>query len=122
MYNIGDVVLSEQYDSANDFCRDSGDRHIEWINDAYYIVKNLSEKEILSMNLRAQRDAYLNAITWRVERYREQVEMGDKTTDSADIYSKLLQYRKYLRDIPQQNDFPDVILMTFDEWNGSNEG
>ena len=39
-----------------------------------------------------------------------------ETTDSAETYRNYLLYLQYLRDIPQSEDFPDVEVLTFDEW------
>ena len=30
------------------------------------------------------------------------------------------QYRQYLRDLPEAESFPDVEVMSFDDWNSSN--
>ena len=36
--------------------------------------------------------------------------------DERELYR---QYRQYLRDVPEQEDFPDEAIKTFEEWKGA---
>jgi hypothetical protein len=59
---------------------------------------------------RRDRDAALAATDGLVQRHRDEVDMGGKTTLTADQFSALLGYRKKLRDLPKQKGFPKVEL------------
>ena len=75
--------------------------------------------EGLKSFVREDRNALLEGIQWRVDRYKEQTELGIATTDSAETYMAILRYKQYLRDVPQSKNFPNVEVLTFDEWNGN---
>ena len=61
------------------------------------------------------RDKMINEISWRVERAREQKELGIPTVDD---YKKLLEYRQYLRDFPQNSDdWWEKEIKTYEEWS-----
>ena len=57
----------------------------------------------------------INDISWRVERAREQKELGIPVIDD---YKKLLEYRQYLRDFPQSSDdWWEKEIKTYEEWS-----
>ena len=58
---------------------------------------------------RAERDRRIEAIRWRIERYQTQAAAGLETTDTAEHYKAILRYVQALRDIPEQEGFPDAI-------------
>lgn len=61
------------------------------------------------------RDKMINDISWRVERAREQKELGMPVIDD---YKKLLEYRQYLRDFPQSSDdWWEKQIKTYEEWS-----
>lgn len=72
--------------------------------------------EQLATQIRAERDAKLQASTWLVERHREELEAG-KTTLTSEEYQAVLSYRQALRDITEQAGFPNQV-----EWPVSPEG
>lgn len=74
-----------------------------------------SEKSIEELK-REDRDLAIYRISWRIERYRQQSELNIKTDDSKQVYINLLKYVQYLRDIPQNKDFPEVEILTFEEY------
>lgn len=88
----------------------------KWIKEA---DKTILENEQLSAEKRAERDEAINAIIWRVQRYEQQKLLGIETTDSEQVYMNVLEYIQYLRDIPNTLSFPDVAVMSFEEWNKS---
>lgn len=57
-----------------------------------------------------KRDARINAIQWRIERYNQQKTLGIKTDDTDDWYKAALGYVQGLRDIPKQQGFPKEIV------------
>lgn len=58
--------------------------------------------------MRAQRDKLMDSTQWLVARHRDQVDGGMPTTLTAEQYKGLLAFRQALRDLPEQNGFPDV--------------
>ncbi|MHA3052541.1 phage tail assembly chaperone [Acinetobacter sp. ANC 4640] len=59
---------------------------------------------------RTKRDALLLDSQWLVQRHRDQIEVSEPTTLTADQYKALLTYRQALRDVPTQTGFPDNIV------------
>lgn len=64
--------------------------------------------EQLAAQARTTRDTKLNATTWLVTRHLEEQETGT-TTLTAQQYADLLAYRRALRDVPQQDGFPENV-------------
>ena len=64
----------------------------------------------LAKEARQKRDARINAIQWRIERYEQQKTLGIKTDDTDDWYKAALSYVQGLRDIPKQQGFPKEIV------------
>ena len=80
-------------------------------NGAWYIKGYAPEKptEQKETEARAERDQRIDAIRWRIERYQTQAAAGLETTDTAEHYKAILLYVQALRDIPEQEGFPDAI-------------
>lgn len=72
-----------------------------------YAPKKTAEQKALEA--RAERDRRIEAIRWRIERYQTQAAAGLETTDTAEHYRDILRYFQSLRDIPEQEGFPDAI-------------
>ena len=66
--------------------------------------------------IRRKRDVLIDGIKWRIERYKSQQELEIETSDNATTYMQILRYMQYLRDIPVQEDFPNIELLTFEQW------
>lgn len=77
------------------------------------IEPSIEDKEVVA---RLLRNELLNGIEWRVNRYKDQKELGIKTDDDEETYMDILAYMQYLRDIPSDSDFPNIKIKTFDEW------
>ena len=60
--------------------------------------------------VRAERERRIDAIRWRIERYQTQEAAGIETTDTAEKYQALLMYIQALRDVPEQDGFPDNVV------------
>lgn len=56
---------------------------------------------------RVWRDSELFSVMWLRERHRDQVELSEQTTLTAEEYAEVLVYLQLLRDWPQSSDFPD---------------
>ena len=57
---------------------------------------------------REWRDGALSAVLWLRERHRDQLELSDSATLTAEQFNELLVYMQGLRDWPQSPDFPDT--------------
>lgn len=78
------------------------------------LVLGKTEQEVKdekASEIRCIRDRKIEEIQWRIQRYTEQVSMGVKTTDSEDDYKKILQYAQDLRNVPEQEGFPETVVM-----------
>lgn len=78
-----------------------------------YIIEREKSKEELK---REERNQNLENVLWRITRFEQQTKLSIKTEDSENIYFKLLQYAQYLRDIPQNKNFPDIEILKFEEY------
>lgn len=78
--------------------------------DGQFVLKTDDEaKEQTAAEVRAERDRRIDAARWRIERYQTQTAAGIDTTDTAEQYQALLIYVQALRDVPEQEGFPDNI-------------
>lgn len=62
--------------------------------------------EELAAAVRAERDAKIYAVAWRVERYHRQVRLGLTTTDDIAVLDAYIQA---LCDVPEQEGFPGSV-------------
>lgn len=91
------------------------------LHDDEYLLKT-DEKIIEQQNIeksnqvKSIRNQYMSEILNKTERYETQKAAGIETTDSAETYRNYLLYLQYLRDVPQSENFPNIEVLTFDEW------
>ena len=82
--------------------------------------KVIEQQKIEKSNqVKSIRNQYLSDTLARCDRYEKQKAIGLDTTESEDTYRNYLLYLQYLRDVPQSADFPNIEVLTFDEWNGN---
>ena len=74
-------------------------------------------EEELKANKRMERNILLQGTQDRIDRYRNQKELGVETTDSEEVYKQLLSYTQYLRDYPSGENWWVKNPMVFDEWS-----
>lgn len=78
-------------------------------------IPTQEEKE---QNIRNIRNYYLESIQWRIDRYKEQLEIGITPEDNEKIYTQLLLYKQYLRDYPASSeDWFEYEPKKFEEWS-----
>lgn len=65
------------------------------------------DSEALADVERQWRDGELVAVMWLRDRHRDQLEISESTTLTAEQFNELLVYMQALRDWPQSPDFPD---------------
>ena len=70
----------------------------------------------LKAQVRAVRDMYIQTTQNRIDRYRNQKELGIETTDTEEVFKRLLEYTQYLRDYPNGENWWVKNPMVFDEW------
>lgn len=57
---------------------------------------------------RVWRNVEIESVKWLRERHRDQLDIGEDTTLTAEQFSELLTYIRNLRDWPQSPEFPSV--------------
>lgn len=66
--------------------------------------------EELAAQIRSKRDALIDEVEWRIQRYQQQSALGIETTDSAEAYATILAYVQELRDTTKQDGFPKEVV------------
>lgn len=116
MVKLNDIFKGERIPQEwLDYCNlTKGVMTKEIAPNTYQIVKipELSD-EAKAGQLKMIRQKYFEEIKWRVERAKEQEELGLKSDDD---YKKLLKYKQYLRDITEDKNFPNIEIKTFEEY------
>ena len=80
---------------------------------------HIPTEDELKVQARAVRDKYMESTQNRIDRYRNQKEIGIVTADSEATYKLLLQYTQYLRDYPSGENWWVKNPMVFDAWTVS---
>lgn len=62
--------------------------------------------EQLAEQVRAERDAKIEQVRWRIERAKDETALGVPLTEPLE---PLLQHVQALRDVPQQSGFPESV-------------
>lgn len=70
-----------------------------------YVEPVFSDTQVRA-NERVWRDAQIQRVSWLRDRHRDQLDIGLKTTLSAEQFKVLLDYIQALRDWPQADSFP----------------
>ena len=91
-----------------------------WYLAGYAPSKPAPTKEEKSNQVKSIRNQYLSDTLARCDRYEKQKAIGLDTTESEDTYRNYLLYLQYLRDVPQSENFPNIEVLTFDEWKEPN--
>ena len=91
-----------------------------WYLKGYCPEKPEPTIEEKSNQVRSIRSQYMSDTLARCDRYEKQKAIGLDTTESEDTYRNYLLYLQYLRDVPQQLEFPNVEVLTYDKWKEIN--
>ena len=83
-----------------------------------YIPPEPTDEELQS-RARQVRNSYMESTQNRIDRYRNQKELGIETTDTEEVFKLLLEYTQYLRDYPNGKKWWNKNPMVFDEWAAS---
>ena len=95
-----DSVVEDEEHSVEDYV---------YLDGQFVLKTDDAAKEQWAIEARAERDRRIDAARWRIERYQTQTAAGIDTTDTAEQYQALLIYVQALRDVPEQEGFPDNI-------------
>lgn len=74
---------------------------------------NVPTTEEVQAAVRAERDRMINAFEWRISRNNDERELGLTETDNREL---LLEYRQYLRNYPETENWYEHNPLTFEEW------
>lgn len=105
-----DVTFPKEYGEMQETNREV--RHIKgniYFTDTAEAIALLKEEAI--EEARTKRDIYLSTYVDPV--VANPLRWSDLTEEEQNQYK---DYRQYLLDIPQQENFPDIKILTFDEW------
>ena len=82
-----------------------------------FLVKDFRTDEEINEDLikskRTERDNVINSFIWRIERNSQELELNLETTDNR---LDLLNYIQYLRDIPNNSEFPNIGIKSYEEF------
>lgn len=70
------------------------------------ILNPVPTTEHLADTARAERDRLIESVRWRIERHSDELALGSEPTEPLE---PLLQYTQALRDVPQQEGFPESV-------------
>lgn len=126
-FEIGEIITDEdmdEYTAAAQWCNENG-AMIEEIGEKgesprqFQIKKFEITTEELKAQVRAVRDKYMQTTQNRIDRYRNQKELGIETADTEEVFKQLLEYTQYLRDYPNGENWWVKNPMLFNEWTVS---
>ena len=88
--------------------------------DGQFVLTSSDEAiEQKKAQVRTVRDKYMQNTQNRIDRYRNQKELGIETTDAEEVFKRLLDYTQYLRDYPSGKNWWVKNPMVFDAWTVS---
>ena len=116
---------TDEYSKMVDYVVANGYEILDKRPECFEIVetKKPTQEELDEQNanrVRSIRSEYMAETLNKVERYETQKAIGLDTTESEDTYRNYLLYLQYLRDVPQQLEFPNIEVLTFDKWKEPN--
>lgn len=73
------------------------------------MLAEITEEERANYH-RAKRDSLINKEIWKLQRHEQEKALSLPTTLTDEQYLTILQYIQLLRDIPQQEGFPNTVV------------
>ena len=109
----------EVYSAMAEVCNKNQELTIVDHRPEYFSLEKIPEPTVeeKSNQVKSIRNQYMSEVLNKTERYEKQKAAGIETTDSEETYQNYLIYLQYLRDVPQNKDFPDVEVLTFEAWS-----
>ena len=90
------------------------------LKDGEYIKFEVYQKKINDIQIETmidRRKELIDSVLWRVQRYEQQNRLGIETDDTYDTYTNILIYIQYLRDMTENKQYPNISLLTFEDWS-----
>lgn len=90
------------------------------LKDGEYIKFEVYQKKINDIQIETmidRRKELIDSVLWRVQRYEQQSKLGIETDDTYDTYTNILIYIQYLRDMTENKQYPNISLLTFEDWS-----
>lgn len=90
------------------------------LKDGEYIKFEVYQKKINDIQIETmidRRKELIDSVLWRVQRYEQQSKLGIETDDTYDTYTNILVYIQYLRDMTENKQYPNISLLTFEDWS-----
>ena len=109
----------EIYSAMAEVCNKNQELTIVDHRPEYFSLEKIPEPTVeeKSNQVKSIRNQYMSEVLNKTERYQTQKEAGIESTDSEETYKNYLIYLQYLRDVPQDKDFPNVEVLTFEAWS-----
>ena len=109
----------EIYGAMAEVCNKNQELTIVDHRPEYFSLEKIPEPTVeeKSNQVKSIRNQYMSEVLNKTERYQTQKAAGIETTDSEETYKNYLLYLQYLRDVPQDKDFPNVEVLTFEAWS-----
>lgn len=109
----------EIYSAMAEVCNKNQELTIVDHRPEYFSLEKIPEPTVeeKSNQVKSIRNQYMSEILNKTERYQMQKAAGIETTESAETYRNYLLYLQYLHDVPQDKDFPNVEVLTFEAWS-----
>lgn len=111
MFKIGDIITTDNYVDAANWCNTHPEEKATISKvDGQYVIAAIPEptEEEKAEKKRAERNRLLDA----TDKY-----MISDFPITDEEREKYKAYRAYLRDLPASDLFPNVDVLTFDQWN-----
>ena len=102
--NTGEVYAYDQEQIDGGWVKDGLVPMIEAETEAHLNPQPTTEQ--LADTARAKRDRLIESVRWRIERHSDELALGIEPTEPLE---PLLQYTQALRDVPQQEGFPEAM-------------
>ena len=106
-YYIGEVIDKEQFNSALEWCSTHNAILVYDDKQELIIVASLEPTDERASRLDAQLKRMLEA----TDKYM----LEDFPVD-AETKEAYKRYRKYLRDLNNQEEYPNVVILSFEDW------
>ena len=111
MFESGQIITKEEHVAFVNWNNANGDKlRSVSVGDGTYRLKEIPAPT--TEELSAQKRAERNAILDTTDKFTS-IPDYPITNEKREKYKK---YRQYLRDIPQQDDFPNIEILSFEDW------
>ena len=102
------------YIHKGEYHSDTSDNYFQSLGLEEEVIEHIRDleklhKQQVCQTVREERDAKMGSVLGKVERYQLQRELGISTDDTPEWYASALSYLQLLREVPQQEGFPENV-------------